>query len=153
MKLQASEPSGPQSLQSQIRPWPQKRLWINRLGVVHRQLLSWAIVWLVCDPQQETNRPSTVPLRTACLGRRKKTGQNAPRLQTCQFAKHEKERQYTDKGQKNPECERQIHCCLGDTADAGPTRLERDVQGFHLTPIPMVAHTLKLPRIGKEFWR
>src|SRR3954454_10615862 len=38
MKLQASEPSGPKSLQSQIRPWPQKRLSINRLGVVHRQL-------------------------------------------------------------------------------------------------------------------
>jgi hypothetical protein len=37
MKLQASEPLGPKSLQSQIRPWPQKRLSINRLGVVHRQ--------------------------------------------------------------------------------------------------------------------
>jgi hypothetical protein len=40
MKLQASEPSGPQSLQSQFRPWPQKRLLINRLGIVHRQLLT-----------------------------------------------------------------------------------------------------------------
>jgi hypothetical protein len=39
MELQASEPSGPKSLQSQIRPWAQKRLSINRLGFVHRQLL------------------------------------------------------------------------------------------------------------------
>jgi hypothetical protein len=38
MKLQASEPSGPESLQSQTRPWPKKRLSISRLGVVHRRL-------------------------------------------------------------------------------------------------------------------
>jgi hypothetical protein len=40
--FQASEPSGPQSLQFQIRPWPQKRLSINRLGLVHRQLPNFA---------------------------------------------------------------------------------------------------------------
>jgi hypothetical protein len=39
--LQASEPSGPESLQSQTRPWPKKRLSISRLGVVHRRLLTW----------------------------------------------------------------------------------------------------------------
>src|SRR5262245_61573548 len=39
MKLRASEPSGPESLQSQTRPWPKKRLSISRLGVVHRRLL------------------------------------------------------------------------------------------------------------------
>jgi len=38
MELQASEPSGPESLQSQTRPWPKKRLSISRLGVVHRRL-------------------------------------------------------------------------------------------------------------------
>src|SRR5262245_39526295 len=37
MKLQASEPSGPESLQSQTRPWPKKRLSISCLGVVHRR--------------------------------------------------------------------------------------------------------------------
>jgi hypothetical protein len=40
MKLQASEPSGPESLQSQTRPCLKKRLSISRLGVVHRRLRS-----------------------------------------------------------------------------------------------------------------
>src|SRR5262245_23833092 len=38
MKLQASEPSGPESLQSQTRPCPKNRLSISRLGVVHGRL-------------------------------------------------------------------------------------------------------------------
>src|SRR5262245_56034199 len=38
MKFQASGPSGPESLQSQTRPWPKKRLSISCLGVVHRRL-------------------------------------------------------------------------------------------------------------------
>src|SRR5262249_38720773 len=38
MKLQASEPSGPESLQFQTRPCPKNRLSISRLGVVHRRL-------------------------------------------------------------------------------------------------------------------
>jgi hypothetical protein len=37
MKLQASEPSGSESLQSQTRPCPKNRP-ISRLGVVHRRL-------------------------------------------------------------------------------------------------------------------
>jgi hypothetical protein len=38
IKLQASELSGPESLRSQTRPCPKKRLSISRLGVVHRRL-------------------------------------------------------------------------------------------------------------------
>src|SRR5215510_8530443 len=40
MKLQASEPSGPESLQSQTRPCPKNRLSISRLGVVHGRRIS-----------------------------------------------------------------------------------------------------------------
>src|SRR5262245_26437055 len=38
MKFQASEPSDPETLQSQTRPCPKNRLSISRLGVVHGRL-------------------------------------------------------------------------------------------------------------------
>jgi hypothetical protein len=44
MKLQVSEPSGPESLQSQTRPWPKKRLSISRLSVFHRRLAKQASI-------------------------------------------------------------------------------------------------------------